>query len=226
MVWLSTGHKTVVRFLIAAAIAKATIRGVMLSAIISSKTKRKLLTLLLTNPKRRFYVREMSRGIEENINSVRCELRKLASIGLVSSEKEANLLYYKINTGCPLYKELKNLIYKTEAFGSYLKEISNFSKDIQIAFVYGSTAYNQEREKSDIDLFVLGDTDGEKLHRYIFELEEKIGREINTVHMSLSEFKDKIKGKNAFLKRVLSGEKIFIKGDEDALSGITKGRED
>ena len=40
--------------------------------------------------------------------------------------------------------------------------------------------------------------------------------------MTLSEFKDKIKGKNAFLKRVLSGEKIFIKGDEDALSGITK----
>jgi len=37
----------------------------MLSAIISSKTKRKLLTLLLTNPKRRFYVREISRGIEE-----------------------------------------------------------------------------------------------------------------------------------------------------------------
>ncbi len=199
----------------------------MLSAIISSETKRKLLTLLLTNPKRRFYVvREISRGIEENINSVRCELRKLASIGLVSSEKEANLLYYKINTGCPLYKELKNLIYKTEAFGLYLKEVSNFSKDIQIAFVYGSTAYNQEREKSDIDLFVLGDTDGEKLHRYIFELEEKIGREINTVHMPLSEFKDKIKGKNAFLKRVLSGEKIFIKGDEDALSGITNGRED
>jgi len=96
----------------------------------------------------------------------------------------------------------------------------NFSKDIQIAFVYGSTAYNQEREKSDIDLFVLGDTDGEQLHRYIFELEEKIGREINTVHMTLDEFKDKIKGKNAFLKRVLSGEKIFIKGDEDALSGI------
>lgn len=197
----------------------------MLSAIISSKTKRKLLTLLLTNPKRRFYVREISRGIEENINSVRCELRKLASIGLVSSEKEANLLYYKINPGCPLYKELKNLIYKTEAFGAYLKEISNFSKDIQIAFVYGSTAYNQEREKSDIDLFVLGDTDGEKLHRYIFEIEEKIGREINTVHMSLSEFKGKIKKKNAFLKRVLSGEKIFIKGDEDALSEIIKGRE-
>jgi len=207
-------------------IAKARIRSVMLSAIISSKTKRKLLTLLLTNPKRRFYVREMSRGIGENINSVRCELRKLASIGLVSSEKEANLLYYKINTGCPLYKELKNLIYKTEAFGAYLKEISNFSKDIQIAFVYGSTAYNQEREKSDIDLFVLGDTDGDKLHRYIFELEEKIGREINTVHMTLGEFRDKIQGKNAFLKRVLSGEKIFIKGDEDALSGITKGRED
>ena len=194
----------------------------MLNAIISSKTKRKLLTLLLTNPKRRFYVREISRDIKENINSVRCELKKLSSIGLISSEREANLLYYKINIRCAIYKELKGLIYKTEAFGSYLKEISNFPNDIQIAFVYGSTAYNQEWEKSDIDLFVVGDIDGERLHRYIFKLEEKIGREINTVHMNPAEFKVKIKEKNAFLKRVVSGEKIFVKGDEVVLSGIIK----
>jgi len=155
---------------------------------------------------------------------VRCELKKLSSIGLVLSEKEANLLYYKINTHCPLYKELKSLIYKTEAFGSYLKEISNLPGDIHIAFVYGSTAYNQEWERSDIDLFVLGDIDGEKLHRYIFKLEERIGREINTVHMNLIEFKDKIKKKNAFLKRIIGGEKIFIKGNEDALSKIIKRR--
>jgi len=194
----------------------------MLEAIISSKTKRKLLTMFLTNPERRFYVRELSRDVEENINSVRCELKKLSSIGLVSSERVANLLYYKANMRCPLYKELKGLIYKTEAFGPYLKEIANFSDDVCVAFVYGSTAYDQEGERSDIDLFVLGDIDGEKLHRCIFELEEKIGREINTVHMNLSEFKAKVKKKNAFLERVFSGEKIFIKGDEDALSKIVK----
>ena len=198
----------------------------MLDAIISSKTKRKLLTIFLTNPKRRFYVRELSRDIEENINSVRCELKKLSSIGLVSSEREANLLYYKINLRCSLYKELKGLIYKTEAFGSYFQKLANFPNDICIAFVYGSTAYNQEWERSDIDLFVLGDINGEKLHRYIFKLEEKIGREINTVHMNLSEFKAKVKKKNAFLKRVLSGEKIFIKGDENGLSKVVKRRKD
>lgn len=197
----------------------------MLDAIISSKSKRKILTLLLTNPKRRFYVRKMSRDIGENVTSVRCELKKLSSIGLVTSEKEANLLYYKINTTCPLYKELKSLIYKTEAFGSYLKEMVELPADIRVAFIYGSTAYNQERERSDIDLFVLGDIDGEKLHRCIFNLEEKIDREINTVHMNMAEFKDKIKKKNAFLKRVLSGEKIFIKGGEDVLSKITKRRQ-
>ncbi|MBU0879051.1 MAG: nucleotidyltransferase domain-containing protein, partial [Candidatus Omnitrophica bacterium] len=192
----------------------------------SSKTKRKLLTMLFTNPKRRFYVRELSRDVKENINSVRCELKKLSSIGVVSSEREANLLYYKINMRCPLYKELKNLIYKTEAFGPYLKEIANFPNDICVAFVYGSTAYNQEWERSDIDLFVLGDIDGEKLHRYIFKFEEEIGREINTIHMNLSEFKAKVKMKNAFLNRVFSGEKIFIKGDENALSKIVEGRKD
>jgi predicted nucleotidyltransferase len=171
-------------------------------------------------------VREIARNVEENINSVRCELRKISSIGLVSSEKEANLLYYKINTRCPLYQELKGLIYKTEAFGAYLKEISNFPNDIPVAFVYGSTAYNQEWERSDIDLLVVGDINGEKLHRCISELEEKIGREVNTVHMNLAEFKDKVKKGNAFLKRVLAGEKIFVKGDEGALSEVINRRQD
>ena len=98
--------------------------------------------------------------------------------------------------------------------------MANFPNDICVAFIYGSTAYDQEWEKSDIDLFVLGEIDGEKLHRCIFKLEEEINREINTVHMDLGEFKAKIKKKNAFLKRVLTGGKIFIKGDEDVLSKI------
>lgn len=196
----------------------------MLDGIISSRTKRKLLTLFLTNPKSRFYVRELSRHIKENINSVRYELKKLSSIGLTSAEKEANLLYYKINTRCPIYKDLKHLIYKTEALGSYLKQISNLPDDIQLAFVYGSTAYDREMEKSDIDLFIVGDIKGEQLHHHITELEQKISREINTVHMSPSEFKTKIRKNNPFLKTVLSGEKIFIKGGADVLSRLTKRR--
>lgn len=196
----------------------------MLEAIISSKTKRKLLTLLLTNPNRSFYVRELSRKMGENINSVRQELSKLSSIGLVSSEEKGNLLYYIVNTHCPIYKELKGLIYKTEALGSYFREMSNMPSDIQIAFVYGSTAYNQESERSDIDLFVVGNMNAETFHRRVSELEEKIGREINVFYMSPQEFKIKIKNQNAFLKRILSGEKIFLKGNEDALSKIIKRR--
>lgn len=198
----------------------------MLDGIISSRTKRKLLTLFLTNPKDRFYVRELSRHIKENVNSVRYELKELTSIGLISSEKVANLLYYKINTQCPIYKDLKHLIYKTEALGSYLKEISNLPDDIQIAFVYGSTAYDREMEKSDIDLFIVGNIKGKQLHHHIIELEQKIGREINTVNMSPSEFKANVRKNNPFLKTVLSGEKIFIKGDEDVLSRLIKRRQD
>ena len=134
------------------------------------------------------------------------------------------MLYYKINTRCPLYQDLKRLIYKTDALGSYLKQISNLPDDIQFAFVYGSTAYDQEWEKSDIDLFVIGDISGEKLHRHIFEIEQKIGREINTIHMSSTEFKSSNNKKDDFVKRILSGKKIFIKGNENALSKFIKGK--
>ena len=45
-----------------------------LEKLFGSKTRTKLLSLFFGNPERSFYVREMTRVIEEQINSVRREL--------------------------------------------------------------------------------------------------------------------------------------------------------
>ena len=69
----------------------------MVEQLFGSKTRVKLLSLFFNNPGRPFYVREITRKIDEQINSVRRELANLLSVGLVSSDGSNNRLYYEVN---------------------------------------------------------------------------------------------------------------------------------
>ena len=69
----------------------------MIDALFGSKTRVKLLHLFLNNPGRAFYVREITRKIDEQINSVRRELANMLSIGIIKSENSNNRLYYEVS---------------------------------------------------------------------------------------------------------------------------------
>ena len=69
----------------------------MIEQLFGSKTRVKLLQLFYSNPNRAFYVREITRKIDEQINSVRRELSNLLSIGIIVSENTENKLYYEVN---------------------------------------------------------------------------------------------------------------------------------
>src|SRR6185295_8438275 len=69
----------------------------MFEQLFGSKTRVKLLQLFYTNPNRAFYVREITRKVDEQINSVRRELSNLLSIGIITSEANNNRLYYEVN---------------------------------------------------------------------------------------------------------------------------------
>src|SRR5574342_304834 len=79
----------------------------MIEQLFGSKTRVKLLHLFYTNPNRSFYVREITRKIEEQINSVRRELSNLLSIGIIKSDAtNNNRLYYEVNQEYEHYQPL------------------------------------------------------------------------------------------------------------------------
>jgi predicted nucleotidyltransferase len=189
----------------------------MIEAIISSKTRVKLLTLFLLNSDKRFYVRELVRKTGENINSVRRELGRLEGIGLLTSYAEGNMRYYSVNKKMPIYEELKSIFLKTEGIGKVIK--SNLSEigKIKSAFIYGSFAKGEEHLSSDIDLMIIGDVDEKKLLLMIKKAEEKLSREINYTIFSKEEFMSRLKKKDPFISNVMDEEKIMLLGDIDEL---------
>ena len=81
----------------------------MFEQLVGSKTRVKLLSLFYNNPERPFYVREITRKIDEQINSVRRELQNLLNIGIVHSVSQSNRLYYKVNPKYKFHNELQSI---------------------------------------------------------------------------------------------------------------------
>jgi predicted nucleotidyltransferase len=189
----------------------------MLEKLFGSRLRTKLLGWLLSHSDESFFVRQMEQLIDEDSTNISRELRRLEHMGIVQSEKRANLKYYKINQKCPFYGELKGLFLKTVGAPSEIKEALEDTEGIETAFIYGSLAKGDEYSGSDIDLFLVGDIDEDMLLESFPDLESRLGRKINYSIYGLEEFRKKRKEGNAFITTVLKESKLVLLGNPDEL---------
>ncbi|MCQ8894489.1 MAG: nucleotidyltransferase domain-containing protein [Methanolinea sp.] len=187
----------------------------MLESLIGSKTRVSLLTLFLMNPGRQYYVREISRLIDVDIAPLRKELANLESIGLLKSERVGNQKHYRVNETHYLYQDLQKLILKTEGIAQVLVGRFSNNEAIEILFIYGSFAAGKAHERSDIDLFVVGEIENDDLIASITDTELQLGREINYTLLRKEEFMERIHKRDPFIMNVLREPKIVITGHHE-----------
>ena len=131
----------------------------MLESLITSKAKRRILSLLFTNPQNSFYFREICRKAKVQPNEARSSLEALSKANILQSERRGNLVFYKASPSSPIYAEIKSIILKTEGLGDALRNAIWESPGVKFAFVYGSYARGEERQGSDIDVMIIGDAE-------------------------------------------------------------------
>jgi hypothetical protein len=186
----------------------------MIEQLFGSKTRVKLLQLFYSSPNRSFYVREITRKIDEQINSVRRELANLLSIGIISSEETGHRLYYEINQDYEYYQALSAIFgggkkatsKKVEATPSEegdLKSIGN----VELAFLTGQFTRDQNAE---VDMLIVGDFNQTKLDKYIAELEKKEGKDIRYAAMTKKDFDYRMQVKDRFITGVLHSKRQVL----------------
>jgi len=194
----------------------------MVEQLFGSKTRVKLLKLFYSNPNRSFYVREITRKIDEQINSVRRELSNLLSIGIISSETTNNRLYYEVNQEYEFYQPLSVIFGGAEiaSDGSEDTVVANPSKlvdpDVAELAALGNvevvvyTGQFTRDETSGIDMLIVGDVNQTKLQKFMTALELKEKKEIRYVVMSPTEFTYRRQVKDRFLINVLAAKKQVL----------------
>jgi len=187
------------------------------------EVRKKVLALLLGNPDKRWYLRDIERRTNLAIGTVRRELTGLTKAEIITKTKDGNRTYYQANTGCPFFPELSGLIRKTDGLVGVLNEALNaLSTMIKVAFIYGSFAKGSANSRSDVDMMVIGSSSFGQIVDVIGVAQEKLGREVNPTVYSPKEWNQKLKEKHHFITSVSKSTKIFIIGTEDDLAGIAK----
>jgi len=187
---------------------------------ILSKSKADLLGLFFTNPEKSFYIQEIGRILDKNPGTFQRTLNNLISEGILTSEFKGNLRFIKVNKNCPIYDELKSIIFKTVGIQGSIKRILKKIGNISLAFIYGSYAKSKENISSDVDLFIIGEPDEGNLIKELDDLEEKLKREINYKLYSYSDFKKEVEEKEPFILEILKDKIIILIGDISELQKI------
>ena len=129
-----------------------------LSAVLFGATRQSVLRLLLTHSDQRFYLRQVIRMVEHGSGLVQREIEDLTGVGVLLRTVEGRQAYYQANSACPIFDELRGLIRKTFGVADVVRTALRLAAErITLAFVFGSMAAGQERQASDIDLFLVGD---------------------------------------------------------------------
>jgi len=182
----------------------------MLEKLFGSRTRVKVLALLLNNPTRSYYVREITRKVDEQINSVRRELANLKAIGLVRSRAKKGKIYFQANTKSEIYPDLKKVfgkIAKETAYENKIADKLRAAGTIQYASLHG---YFVEDSSSQVDLFVVGDVDKIKIRPVVKELSSEVGHEVNYTVMTPEEYQDRRDLFDRFLTEIISSPKIVV----------------
>lgn len=183
-----------------------------MSIFLGTRLRKKLLTYSFTHPDDSYYVRELSSFIDEDPGNLSRELKKLEEEGLFLSSVRGKIKLYTLNKSYPLFGELKKIVFKTEGIEGRLKKLVGQYRGISLAFIYGSYARNEEKKLSDVDLVIVGDFPRDEFTRGVRNLEAKLNREVNFTAYSTEEFQKESQKEGGFLREILSGEKIVIKG--------------
>lgn len=198
-----------------------------IEALFGSKTRVKLLNLFLNNPEKTFYVREITRLIDEQVNSVRRELKNLEDIKAVNSATEDRKLFYGINQRFKYYIPLRaifagidvdeeSIIKEKEQGWRY--DTSDIDKDLGILIISGVLVKGSE---SNIDMILVGNNSKNQLSDWAKNIEKQEGRDLNYVILSMEEFYYRYTSSDVFINGIFQNEHRIIVDRE----GILKNKE-
>lgn len=189
----------------------------MLSDLITSKSRIKLLNVFLANPSEMYHVREFVRRTEDEINAVRRELLFLEKKGILAKEARGNRVYYRLSKNYPFYFDLLRLGAKNVGLGrEVLKNRAKIGR-VKYAMFSGRFARRLKKEPNSVDFLIVGMVVLPELAILIRDEEKRLNTEINYTVMTEEEFSFRKKKRDPFILSIINGSRIMLLGDEESM---------
>jgi len=180
-----------------------------------SRVRAKMVELFYGNPEEMFYVREITRKTNEEINAVRRELERMLGYGMLRSEQRGNRLYYSLNNRYVFFQELQQMVAKSTGLG---KKLRRFQRKLgKLKFVMFSSRFVRRLKprQGEVDMLVVGEVVLPELESLVKVEQETLGREINYTILTEEEFEFRKTRRDPFIMDVLFSSRVMVIGSEE-----------
>ena len=158
----------------------------MINALITSKTRVKLLLKFFLNPNNSAYLRGLETEFGESSNSIRLELNRLEQANMLNSEVNGNKKLFKVNQNHPLYSEINSIVKKFIGLDVIVESIANRLGNLKAVYLTGELAKGID---SDIlDIIFVGEVDKSYLVTLVEKAEKIVKKKIRYLIFSEKEF--------------------------------------
>jgi predicted nucleotidyltransferase len=201
-------------------IVRESVAAAGLAHALFTTTQQRVLGYLFGQPERSFFASELIKLTGAGSGAVQRELKQLTDSGLLITSQVGNQKHYQANPSAPIYEELCGIVRKTFGLAGPLHDALQPLLDrIDAAFVFGSVAKKSDTATSDIDLMLISDDlSYSDLFLALDDVSARLGRTVNPTMYTRKELAKKLKDGESFVKRVLAQPKLWVIGDEHALS--------
>ena len=189
----------------------------MLQHIIPSKVRRKILELFFQHIDDTFYLREIVRKVDEEVNAVKRELDILYEGKVLLKERRMNKVFYTLNKNYLYFDEFLRIFTKSTEMAELLyKNISRLGK---LKYLAISTKYSRRIQIKEDEIYVLfvGIVVVPEVEMIMNEARKLFGWDINYSVMTEDELKFRKKNNDPFIWKFLKHPKIMLVGQEEDL---------
>ncbi|KXX72541.1 hypothetical protein [Flammeovirga sp. SJP92] len=148
----------------------------MLDALITSKTRLKLLLKFFLNPSNTAYLRGLAIEFSESTNSIRIELNRLEKAKMLEASFEGNKKIFRVNKSHPLFNDLQAIVHKYVGLDIIIERILKKLGNIKEVYLVGHLAEGLNSNK--IELLIKGNFDHIYLKSLIQKVESTVGKKV------------------------------------------------
>ena len=138
------------------------------------------------NPDTGAHLRGLAEEFDESTNSVRVELNRLESAGMLESDRDGNKKIFKVNQNFPLFQEVRAIVLKQTGLDKIVEEVINNLGDVLKVYLTGDLA--RGKSSNEISLIFVGNPDRLYLSELVMKVERLTSKKIQYLIYSKEEF--------------------------------------
>jgi hypothetical protein len=164
-----------------------------------------------------FYLREVVRRVDEEVNAVKRELDILHDGKVLLRERRMNKVFYSLNKSYIFFDEFLRIFTKTSDLATHI--LKNIGKLGKIRYVAVSLKYAKRAQIKEDEIYVLfvGIVVVPEVDTIMNNARRTFGFDINYTVMTEDELKFRKKNNDPFIWKFLKHPKVMLVGNEEDL---------